>query len=93
MSIFVLFARRWVGYEHTGYNGRQYILEEGEYKDSGAWHGSNDQLSSLKMLNPVSCDVLDSGILEVLVTMHCLSTEQFTHVSVLKISISTFEKK
>ncbi|XP_022092298.1 gamma-crystallin N-like [Acanthaster planci] len=42
----------WVGYEHTNYSGRQYILEEGEYRNWGAWKGSNDQLSSLKKLNP-----------------------------------------
>ncbi|XP_038063971.1 gamma-crystallin N-like [Patiria miniata] len=42
----------WVGYEHTNYNGRQYILEEGDYPNWGAWKGSNDQLSSLKKLNP-----------------------------------------
>ncbi len=42
----------WVGYEHSGYQGRQYILEEGDYANWGAWQGSNDQLSSLKKLNP-----------------------------------------
>ena len=45
---------RWIGYEHDKYNGRQYILEEGDYSSPGEWQGSNDQLSSLKKLNPVS---------------------------------------
>ena len=45
---------RWVGYQHTGYSGRQYILEEGEYPDSSSWKGANDQLSSLKKLDLVS---------------------------------------
>ncbi|XP_033114660.1 epidermal differentiation-specific protein-like [Anneissia japonica] len=41
----------WVGYEHSQYKGRQYILEEGDYSTWRAWQGSNDQLSSLKKLN------------------------------------------
>ncbi|XP_071957900.1 uncharacterized protein [Antedon mediterranea] len=41
----------WVGYEHSQFHGRQYILEEGEYPTPQAWKGSNDKLSSLKRLS------------------------------------------
>lgn len=31
----------WVGYEHTGFCGQQFILERGEYPRWDAWSGSN----------------------------------------------------
>ncbi|PKU28420.1 hypothetical protein llap_21276 [Limosa lapponica baueri] len=33
--------RAWVGYEHTGFCGQQFILERGEYPRWDAWSGSN----------------------------------------------------
>ncbi|XP_072047002.1 epidermal differentiation-specific protein-like [Amphiura filiformis] len=51
ISSIKVFGSVWVGYADTKYGGRQYILEEGDYKNSSSWNGSNDQLSSLKRLN------------------------------------------
>ncbi|KAM8831306.1 uncharacterized protein AB9W97_002975 isoform 2-T2 [Spinachia spinachia] len=44
----------WVGYSEPGFEGQQYILEEGEYLDCGDWGGS-DRLGSLR---PISADFL-----------------------------------
>lgn len=41
----------WVGYKDYDYNGRQFILEEGNYPTPGAWSGSHDELSSLRKLS------------------------------------------
>ncbi|XP_022088118.1 epidermal differentiation-specific protein-like [Acanthaster planci] len=41
----------WVGYEDPYFSGRQYVLEEGEFDNWRSWHGSRDELSSLKKLN------------------------------------------
>ncbi|XP_048375237.1 beta-crystallin A3 isoform X2 [Sphaerodactylus townsendi] len=45
----------WLGYEHTGYCGQQYILERGEYPRWEAWSGSNayhvDRLMSFRPIN------------------------------------------
>ncbi|KAG7460565.1 hypothetical protein MATL_G00200100 [Megalops atlanticus] len=38
----------WVGYSQPWFEGRQYVLEEGEYADSGHWGGGPDQLLSLR---------------------------------------------
>ncbi|XP_023272329.1 beta/gamma crystallin domain-containing protein 2-like, partial [Seriola lalandi dorsalis] len=37
----------WVGYSQPGFEGQQYILEEGEYLDCSEWGGS-EQLLSLR---------------------------------------------
>ncbi|KAG5276669.1 hypothetical protein AALO_G00108350 [Alosa alosa] len=38
----------WVGYEGVGFEGRQYILEEGEYLDWQDWGGASEWLLSLR---------------------------------------------
>ncbi|XP_068432782.1 beta/gamma crystallin domain-containing protein 1-like [Clinocottus analis] len=44
----------WVGYSEPGFEGQQYILEEGEYLECGDWGGS-DQLGSLR---PIVADFM-----------------------------------
>ncbi|KFR16268.1 Beta-crystallin A3, partial [Opisthocomus hoazin] len=44
----------WVGYEHTGFCGQQFILERGEYPRWDAWSGSNDyHIERLMSFRPV----------------------------------------
>ncbi|XP_056098794.1 mucin-17 [Rhinichthys klamathensis goyatoka] len=38
----------WVGYEHEGFDGHQFILEEGEYLDWRDWGGTGQKLLSLR---------------------------------------------
>ncbi|XP_058884163.1 uncharacterized protein LOC117972662 [Acipenser ruthenus] len=38
----------WVAYTAEGYNGKQYLLEEGEYLDWQAWGGLNNTVLSLR---------------------------------------------
>ncbi|XP_066557711.1 serine-rich adhesin for platelets isoform X2 [Amia ocellicauda] len=45
----------WVGYEGAGFEGNQYVLEEGEYQDWRDWGACNEQLQSLR---PVVADFL-----------------------------------
>ncbi|XP_056312250.1 mucin-19 [Danio aesculapii] len=40
----------WVGYEHEGFDGQQFILEEGEYLDWSDWCGTSQKLLSLRPL-------------------------------------------
>lgn len=51
-------ACRWVGYEHAGFQGQQYVLERGEYPSWDAWSGNTaypaDRLTSFR---PVTCAV------------------------------------
>ncbi|XP_072047003.1 beta-crystallin B2-like [Amphiura filiformis] len=51
VSSIKVFGSVWVGYQNGSYDGRQYILEEGDYPKSSSWNGGNDQLTSLKRLN------------------------------------------
>uniref|UniRef100_UPI0037E8C346 beta/gamma crystallin domain-containing protein 1-like n=1 Tax=Semicossyphus pulcher TaxID=241346 RepID=UPI0037E8C346 len=44
----------WVGYSHPGFEGQQYILEEGEYLDCSDWEGPEQLLS----LRPIQADFL-----------------------------------
>nr|XP_061843332.1 beta/gamma crystallin domain-containing protein 1-like isoform X1 [Nerophis lumbriciformis] len=44
----------WVGYNEPGFEGQQYILEEGEYLDCGDWGGSGQILS----LRPIMSDFI-----------------------------------
>ncbi|KAL6095877.1 crybg1 [Pungitius sinensis] len=44
----------WVGYSEPGFEGQQYVLEEGEYLHCGDWGGC-DQLGSLR---PISADFM-----------------------------------
>ncbi|XP_041660911.1 beta/gamma crystallin domain-containing protein 1-like isoform X2 [Cheilinus undulatus] len=44
----------WVGYSHPGFEGQQFILEEGEYLDCTEWGGSEQLLS----LRPILADFL-----------------------------------
>lgn len=52
------FSRRWVGFEHAGFQGQQYVLERGEYPCWDAWSGNTaypaERLSSFR---PVACAV------------------------------------
>ncbi|XP_024208484.3 beta-crystallin A4 isoform X1 [Pan troglodytes] len=47
---------RWVGFEHAGFQGQQYILERGEYPSWDAWGGNTaypaERLTSFR---PVAC--------------------------------------
>ncbi|XP_053566566.1 beta/gamma crystallin domain-containing protein 1 [Bombina bombina] len=43
----------WVGYEKPGFDGHQYLLEEGDYAEWPHWGGCNDLLQSLR---PVLAD-------------------------------------
>ncbi|XP_069462679.1 beta/gamma crystallin domain-containing protein 1 isoform X2 [Ambystoma mexicanum] len=38
----------WVGYENPGFEGRQYLLEEGDYPHWSDWGGYNNQLQSVR---------------------------------------------
>ncbi|XP_059376355.1 beta/gamma crystallin domain-containing protein 1-like isoform X1 [Carassius carassius] len=40
----------WVGYSAPGFEGRQYLLEEGEYADFSDWGGLEDRLLSIRPL-------------------------------------------
>uniref|UniRef100_A0A3Q2HJ69 Beta-crystallin A4 n=1 Tax=Equus caballus TaxID=9796 RepID=A0A3Q2HJ69_HORSE len=47
---------RWVGFEHAGFRGQQYVLERGEYPSWDAWSGNTaypaERLTSFR---PVPC--------------------------------------
>ncbi|KAJ3606732.1 hypothetical protein NHX12_026251 [Muraenolepis orangiensis] len=45
----------WVGYSHPGFEGRQHVLEEGEYQDWGDWGGGSEHFLSLR---PVLADFM-----------------------------------
>ncbi|KAK7153015.1 hypothetical protein R3I93_011053 [Phoxinus phoxinus] len=45
----------WVGYSAPGFEGRQYLLEEGEYADFTDWGGLEDRLLSIR---PVLADFI-----------------------------------
>uniref|UniRef100_A0A8C2HE56 Crystallin beta-gamma domain containing 1a n=1 Tax=Cyprinus carpio TaxID=7962 RepID=A0A8C2HE56_CYPCA len=45
----------WVGYSAPGFEGRQYLLEEGEYTDFSDWGGLEDRLLSIR---PVLADFM-----------------------------------
>ncbi|TRY98008.1 hypothetical protein DNTS_032618 [Danionella cerebrum] len=45
----------WAGYSAPGFEGRQYLLEEGEYADSSDWGGMEDALFSIR---PVIADFM-----------------------------------
>ncbi|XP_026156402.1 titin isoform X2 [Mastacembelus armatus] len=49
----------WVGYQEAEFEGRQYILEEGEYPHCSDWGGSEDGLQSLR---PVRTDFLSPHV-------------------------------
>ncbi|KAM8952983.1 beta/gamma crystallin domain-containing protein 1 [Pelodytes ibericus] len=38
----------WVGYEKPGFEGHQYLLEEGDYEEWPQWSGYNEMLQSLR---------------------------------------------
>uniref|UniRef100_A0A4W3HRI4 Beta/gamma crystallin 'Greek key' domain-containing protein n=1 Tax=Callorhinchus milii TaxID=7868 RepID=A0A4W3HRI4_CALMI len=40
----------WVGYEKSGFEGHQYLLEEGEYREWNEWGGYDEQLRSLQFI-------------------------------------------
>ncbi|XP_058255277.1 beta/gamma crystallin domain-containing protein 1 isoform X3 [Hemibagrus wyckioides] len=41
----------WVGYTEPGFEGRQYVLEEGEYVDCSDWGGFENMLRSLRPIH------------------------------------------
>ncbi|XP_015205719.2 uncharacterized protein crybg1a isoform X1 [Lepisosteus oculatus] len=49
----------WVGYEKVGFEGRQYVLEEGEYPHWRDWGGCDGKLLSLR---PVVADFLSPSM-------------------------------
>ncbi|XP_028981587.2 uncharacterized protein crybg1a isoform X2 [Esox lucius] len=49
----------WVGYDEPEFDGRQYLLEEGEYPDWKEWAGCGDQLLSIR---PVRTDLLSPHV-------------------------------
>lgn len=44
----------WVAYEKPGFEGHQYLLEEGEYRDWTDWGGYDEELQSLRPVVGVS---------------------------------------
>ncbi|XP_078068529.1 uncharacterized protein crybg1a isoform X2 [Mustelus asterias] len=40
----------WVGYEKPGFQGHQYVLEEGEYQEWYEWGGDDEHLQSLRFI-------------------------------------------
>ncbi|XP_038655171.1 beta/gamma crystallin domain-containing protein 1 [Scyliorhinus canicula] len=40
----------WVGYEKPGFQGHQYVLEEGEYQEWNDWGGYDEHLQSLRFI-------------------------------------------
>lgn len=58
LDIFALSACRWVGFEHAGFQGQQYVLERGDYPGWDAWGGNTaypaERLTSFR---PVACAV------------------------------------
>ncbi|XP_053225140.1 beta-crystallin A4 [Podarcis raffonei] len=46
----------WVGFEHPGFQGQQFVLEQGDYPCWEAWSGSNAyHAHRLSSFRPVSC--------------------------------------
>ncbi|XP_072420695.1 crystallin, beta A1, like 1 isoform X2 [Chiloscyllium punctatum] len=46
----------WIGYEHHGFEGQQFILERGEYSRWEAWSGSNSyHVEWMMSFRPVYC--------------------------------------
>uniref|UniRef100_A0A7M4FXQ9 Beta-crystallin A4 n=1 Tax=Crocodylus porosus TaxID=8502 RepID=A0A7M4FXQ9_CROPO len=48
--------RRWVGFEHGGFQGQQFVLERGEYPSWEAWSGSNAyHVERMNSFRPLAC--------------------------------------
>uniref|UniRef100_W5MQ27 Beta-crystallin A4 n=1 Tax=Lepisosteus oculatus TaxID=7918 RepID=W5MQ27_LEPOC len=46
----------WVGYEHSAYQGQQFVLERGEYPRWDAWSGSNAyHIERMTSFRPIAC--------------------------------------
>lgn len=45
-----LWPCRWVGYQYPGYRGLQYLLEKGDYKDSGDFGAPQPQVQSVRRI-------------------------------------------
>ncbi|PIO13516.1 hypothetical protein AB205_0023330, partial [Aquarana catesbeiana] len=46
----------WVGYEHLGFQGQQFVLERGEYPRWEAWSGSNAyHVERMTSFRPIAC--------------------------------------
>lgn len=51
-------VHRWVGFEHAGFQGQQYVLERGEYPCWDAWAGNTAYPAQrLTSFRPVACAV------------------------------------
>lgn len=49
---------RWVGFEHSGFQGQQFVLERGEYPCWEAWSGSNAyHVERMCSFRPIACAV------------------------------------
>eukprot|EP00061_Rhincodon_typus_P014547 g41618.t1 len=50
------FLRSWVGYEHTNYQGQQFVLERGQYPHWESWSGSNSyHVERLTSFRTIAC--------------------------------------
>ncbi|XP_051777275.1 beta-crystallin A4 isoform X2 [Erpetoichthys calabaricus] len=46
----------WVGYEHSAFQGQQFVLERGEYPRWEAWSGSNAyHIERMTSFRPIAC--------------------------------------
>lgn len=49
---------RWAGFEHSGFQGQQFVLERGEYPCWEAWSGSNAyHVERMCSFRPIACAV------------------------------------
>lgn len=53
-TLLLLFLFSWVAYEKPGFEGHQYLLEEGAYRDWTDWGGYDEEVQSLRPIVGVS---------------------------------------
>lgn len=53
-TLLLLLLFSWVAYEKPGFEGHQYLLEEGAYRDWTDWGGYDEELQSLRPIVGVS---------------------------------------
>lgn len=57
-----VYFHRWVGYEHPGFQGQQFVLERGDYPCWEAWSGSSAyHVPRMSSFRPISCAVSRVG--------------------------------
>ena len=55
-------VRSWVGYEHSSFNGQQFVLERGEYPRWESWSGSNAyHIERMMSFRPI-CSAVSIGV-------------------------------